>query len=804
MGPSNSKPLTGPPSPRTTKTSAWRSSLRDKRQNLKTSFGYISTSSITDDVPTDNIFTPIQADSILPQIPIGRHHPVPRTGVEDDEMRTLHTNSFYANAFLGQQNQPVWTHPYVLCWGKGWVEPLGLVQTWGMNVSCFEEGDAVFEGGNPAKSYTYPSHEQSLILTAKELDVTTTLTTDTHLPFSVNINLNALATPHEPKITFPVVQGMCFVTAGYRDATPVIQTGGRGFAEVVGPFMLGRLSMKYRIKDKNGRCWVIYINPILGLDYDITRFKRLDSNTLIGPPGFKGTIQVAKNPLGAEGEALYDRACGAFVSEATITAVAPDGKGAYSFRYTKIGTSPLLMFILPHHLASLDPTLKPQVTNLRLQTTTKGTATAIWGQKLTFLEPNLPMTMHFGPWNPNTSSSPPKIRYPPEVLALLSAVADRDLRRSMTQRTTHESLYFAGKSLSKFATILWVLKDVLGHDTLATTGLDKLKEELALYIQNQQQSPLYYDDSWKGVVSSAGFSSASPADPPATTDFANTYYTDHHTHYAYFVFAASIIAYLDPAWLSQGDNHAWTNMLVKDYAESAYQGRDYPFFRAFDWWHGHSWSDGLGGGPGRGAPEGKSVRSVSEDAFASFAVKMWGRVSGDADMEKRGNLMLAIQARTSTSYFYLQTTNTNHPARFLQNKIAGLLFENRVEYGSTSPLSPLSPPSQPTKQKTHTANLTTPHPSLIHMIPLLPSTAYIRPRAFVKEEWDTFFAGGEEDIQGGWRGILYANLALIDASASFSFFRDGVDGFWDERWIDGGASRAFYLVWASALWEFGK
>lgn len=54
---------------------------------------------------------------------------------------------------------------------------------------------------------------------------------------------------------------------------------------------------------------------------------------------------------------------------------------------------------------------------------------------------------------------------------------------------------------------------------------------------------------------------------------------------------------------------------------------------------------------------------------------------------------------------------------------------------------------------------------------------------------------------GGWRGILYANLALIDPKASYAFFRDGTQGHWDELWIDGGASRTWYLVFAAALAE---
>jgi endo-1,3(4)-beta-glucanase len=97
------------------------------------------------------------------------------------------------------------------------------------------------------------------------------------------------------------------------------------------------------------------------------------------------------------------------------------------------------------------------------------------------------------------------------------------------------------------------------------------------------------------------------------------------------VYTAAVIAYLDPAWLTQGDNKAWTNMLVKDFAESDYNGRDYPFSRSFDWWHGHSWAKGL-----FESADGKDQESTSEDGFASFAIKMWGKVTGDVNMENRG------------------------------------------------------------------------------------------------------------------------------------------------------------------------
>lgn len=380
-------------------------------------------------------------------------------------------------------------------------------------------------------------------------------------------------------------------------------------------------STKYRIVDQDGRNWIAYINPVPSSHYESKGFVAVDSNTFVGPKEFRGTIQIAKNPLGSEGEALYDKATGAFVCEANVTAVVNEARGTYSLSYTKVGNSPILMFALPHHIQSLDPDMKNQVTNLQLRTTTKGMATAVWGEKLAFIEPNLPITMGFGPWTPAIGAA--KVRFSSPTTDIISAAAERDMRLAMDEKTPEDSMYYAGKQLAKFATILCVLKDV-ANNPVYVQGLNKLKAELGRYVENQQRYPLFYDDSWKGLVSSAGFN-----DPFA--DFGNTYYNDHHFHYGYFVYAAAVVGYLDAEWLNQGDNKAWVSSLVKDFAESDYNGRDYPFSRAFDWYHGHSWAKGL-----FESADGKDEESTSEDGFASFAVKMWGKVIGDVNMEKRG------------------------------------------------------------------------------------------------------------------------------------------------------------------------
>lgn len=85
----------------------------------------------------------------------------------------------------------------------------------------------------------------------------------------------------------------------------------------------------------------------------------------------------------------------------------------------------------------------------------------------------------------------------------------------------------------------------------------------------------------------------------------------------------------------------------------------------------------------------------------------------------------------------------------------------------------------------------------IHMIPLNPCSALIRRPKFVKEEWETYFSNVRVDqVGGGWRGILYANLALIDPGTAYSFFNQE---HFDWGWLDGGASRTWYLAYCAAL-----
>ena len=88
----------------------------------------------------------------------------------------------------------------------------------------------------------------------------------------------------------------------------------------------------------------------------------------------------------------------------------------------------------------------------------------------------------------------------------------------------------------------------------------------------------------------------------------------------------------------------------------------------------------------------------------------------------------------------------------------------------------------------------------IHMLPLIPASALTRTSTFVQQEWNTYFADNATDpagqVEGGWKGVLYANLALTDPKASYEFFSSPS---FDPSWLDGGASLTWYLAFAAGL-----
>lgn len=564
-------------------------------------------------------------------------------------------------------------------------------------------------------------------------------------------------------------QGMGFVTGIYNEATPRLNSG-TFFRSLEYIDLINGRTYKYKITLNDNTEWFLYATALASLG--APPFELIDSATIEGPEGFVGMIQIAKNPAKEAGEQVYDSTAGAFPIGATISGSVDGEAGKYSIEWEKDGVAnqTLLMFALPHHVESFDEKTTAGLTDIELVTTTKGTARGVVADAFTMIEPNLPSTIGFMPWVPsNDGNSGIEIgNLNDNVLQVVNRVGALELGEDFDKQTRLDSMYYSGKGLAKFASIIITLQELGKNSELAAAGLLKLKDAFKVFVDNKQPLPLVYDTVWKGVVSSGTYQHGDPG-----LDFGNTLYNDHHFHYGYFVYAAAVIGYLDPDWLADSTNTAWTNMLIRDFANPAPDDPFFPFQRSFDWYHGHSWAKGL-----FESGDGKDQESTSEDTFSSFAVKMWGKVTGDANMEARGNLQLAVQARSLRNYFLLSSDNAVQPKQFLPNKVTGILFENKVDH-------------------TTYFGANDEYIQGIHMLPLNPSTPYTRSRQFVQEEWDTYFSNGRADkVEGGWKGVLFGNLAAVDPEGAYAFFNNPD---FDNKALDGGASLTWYLAYTAAM-----
>ncbi|KAK5097025.1 endo-1,3-beta glucanase [Lithohypha guttulata] len=728
--------------------------------------GPTATCAFKTDYQSQNLFEPVGLGPPPPSIPHVPGHPVPRHGIYGMDGRPIQTNKYYFNFFLGSQTFPAFIMPYSLAWVKGG----GNAQSWGMGVSHVDENQKVYGPnnaripGSPASYYINPLGIQSIILSAAELGSSTVLTTDSLDHLTGNVNLSpVLGAP--PKITFPLAQGMAFVTAMYTSAQAEVQSGVFIRSVVfVGQVRAG--AYKYRVTLEDGKLWLVYASSTLGVD---PNFRLTSSTMLQGVKHWSGLVQVTKVSPGTD-EAVLDHSSGVYPSSGAVSGYAANDTAQYSLSWSKSGPNAdngtLLMYALPHHIQSFDDAtaakVQPQV---KLQTTTKGTATAVVAD-CWILNEALHPSMGFEPWDPDSS----KVHVlAADTLSLVQKYSAIEASQNMDAATNLNSMYYSGKGLSKYAKIIYVMNEMAGQPQLAAAALEKLKAAFAIFINNTQVFPLYYDTEWKGLVSSASYVTGD-----AGQDFGNSYYNDHHFHYGYFIHAAALIGYLDQAWAQE--NKDYVNALVRDVANPSSLDTHFPIFRSFDWYNGHSWAKGL-----FETGDGKDEESTSEDAMFAYGLKMWGRTIGDHSMEQRGDLMLSILARSIQNYFLMESDNKNQPTRFIGNKVTGILFENKADHVTY-----------------FGANFEYVHG--IQMIPQLPFSTLTRTRKFIQEEWELYFTDGAstpaQNVHGGWKGILFGNLAMINPRAAYNFFSQ--ENF-DWGWLDGGASLTWYLAYAAGM-----
>jgi endo-1,3(4)-beta-glucanase len=176
-------------------------------------------------------------------------------------------------------------------------------------------------------------------------------------------------------------------------------------------------------------------------------------------------VQVAKIKNDGE-EKTYDQQAGTYATTCEVTA---DATGDYTLSWSKKGdkSKTLLMFALPHHIGSFQSDTKAKVLGIQLQTPTKGNATLVQSDWWNLSE-QLPTSMGFAPWSPTVQTAQ---SLSANAKQIIGTTLKDEFEQDMITQTNLSSLYFSGKALAKFASMIYTAQDLVQHVDLAGTAL---------------------------------------------------------------------------------------------------------------------------------------------------------------------------------------------------------------------------------------------------------------------------------------------------------------------------------------------
>ncbi|KAK9454508.1 endo-1,3(4)-beta-glucanase [Dipodascopsis uninucleata] len=718
-----------------------------------------------------DLFQPIAKTSPHPRFSRKDHPQPPKSWKEseikhdEESSKPISTNKFYANLFLGNQDQPVFMYPYTIWWNRG------AGEHWGVGISHTSKEQRVF--GPDSNSITsqfmfHPLGIRSISFSAREFDNTMKVELSESTQFSITADFMPGAGHGTGRVLhMPIVIGTGFITGIYYNLAPQ-------FSSVVGYRSIERMNgprsdiQKYHIQLNDNSTWLLYATVPSSENFSL---RQQDGFTLVNDSRVRNVIvQIAKMPPNSEG--VYDAHAGKFAVKATLSGSADGRKGSVRINWStkqanKAGQ--VLVFALTHQVAMFDGNLRKRYQGFTLDSQSKGAMYA-YSTNDFVMNDMLPVDIGFLPWSRLPGAEQVhKFGFSRDTISIIGNSCVKEMQEDINAQTDLNSMYFSGKALDKFAYLCYVAFEILQDHELTKYGLERLKAAFRHFSSNHQQNPLVYDKTYKGIISSGALNTGNVLE-----DFGNSYYNDHHFHYGYFIHAAAIIGYIDKGlggnWIY--DNKDYVNMLVRDVANPSDQDPYFPVSRSFDWFHGHSWAKGL-----FESGDGKDQESTSEDYHHAYGIKLWGKVSGDSSMEARGNMMLALMNRSFNSYFLLADNNAIQDPRLIGNRVTGILFENKIDHTTY-----FSPDIQCIQG--------------IHMIPVTPVSSYIRSPEFCYQEWASLLQHIVDKVNDGWKGILYANVALFDPHTSYQFFADPK---FSNAWLDGGASRTWYLAYAAGV-----
>ena len=155
-------------------------------------------------------------------------------------------------------------------------------------------------------------------------------------------------------------------------------------------------------------------------------------------------------------------------------------------------------------------------------------------------------------------------------------------------------------------------------------------------------------------------------------DFGSEAFNDNHFHYGYFALAAGLLGLADTNFLVQYGPMA--RLVTKEYGNWDRTDTNFPLFRTFDLWEGHSWAGGFSSGGG------ENQESSSEALNSWVGLFLLGSALGDDAMTAAGAMGYATESAAVNEYWQ-DMYRTNLPASYGEGMV-GILGSGGVSYAT--------------------------------------------------------------------------------------------------------------------------
>jgi endoglucanase Acf2 len=441
-------------------------------------------------------------------------------------------------------------------------------------------------------------------------------------------------------------------------------------------------------------------------------------------------------PKGADAGKLASLA--APLVSTTLNYSTGDRRVSTTIGYRTKNRAATLFTAMPHQRAALDPAVK---CDLGSYPSVYGKLSLCSGTSLKWTSPALK---------------------PADALPLdtLSAARKSALRTQLVEDTRAQAklptdTYFGGKALYRLANLLELATQLGDHDSAATLQ-KRLSSALRTWTEpdgctKRGTQCFVYDRAMRGIV---GLEASFGADQ----------FNDHHFHYGYFLYAASVAAKHDPALAKR--IAPVIDLLAADLA-TAGPSKYFPDRRVFDAYAGHSWASGL-------SPfaDGNNQESSSEAVSAWNGLALWAGVTKNAKLKEEAVWMLSSEAASARAYW------TDFDAADLVydgygHSIVSLNWGAKRDYATWFSAEP-------------NAKLA------ILLLPMSPVAGYLGDDpARVSRNLSQGASGGYDVALGDYL-IMYSALAGPAQAAQAVKDAEKLP----EKWIDGGNSRSYMLAWA--------